>query len=222
MKTHTNHLIKRLKTNKSDITTEHDHFVCDLFMRKLKYDLRKSDQLYDKKYFEKNLYFITMHFRQNLFEAKDANSLYNSLPIFASFKSWYLDTIRKVMGSKANKEMNDQPFTLACLDVEGTAYGATATVFQTPHIHACMLLNPKYQDAFNSYLLSLEAKQYRDKNISKIDIRQFEDDGRGIEPILTYTSKYAREQIASPRHTKLFEAYPDVGAKKYPFYKIED
>lgn len=222
MNTHEPSLMKYLKPNKSDLTKEHDKFVYDLFMRKFRYDLRNPNQPYDQTYFEKNLFLITMHFRQNRFEAKDAKSLYDSSPIFTSFKSWYLDTVRKVMGPRANKEMNDQPFTLASFDVEGTAQGATATVFQKPHIHACMLLTPKYQDAFISYLLSLKAKHFRDNNISTIDIKQFQDDGRGIEPMLTYSSKYAREQIFSSRFMDTLVAYPDVDAKKYPFYKMQD
>lgn len=222
MNTYKSPVVNYLKPNKSDITKEHDKFVYDLFMRKFRYDLRNPNQPYDQTYFEKNLFLITMHFRQNLFEAKDAKSLYNSSPIFTSFKSWYLDTVRQVMGPRANKEMNDQPFTLASLDVEGSAHGATATVFQTPHIHACMLLTPKYQDIFKNYLLSLKAKHFRDNNISKIDIKQFQDDGRGIEPMLTYSSKYAREQIFSTRFMGTLVAYPDVDAKNYQFYRHQD
>lgn len=219
MKTQKQSIYGCLLTSRPNIQRDHDQFIYELFMRKFRFDFNKPELKYDQKYFEKNLYFITMHFRPNLFTAKDANSLYNSGPMFESFKHWYLKALSSVMGAKMNKHIKLQPFALACLDVEGTAYGATASVFQIPHIHACLLVHPENQDGFESHLLSLEAKQFRDNNISEIDIRQFRDDSRGIQPMLTYASKYAREQQSSPRHTMLMEAYPDVEAKKYPFYR---
>ncbi len=204
---------------RSCITSSHDQWLYDRFMDKFRFDFNDPNLKYNQTHFEKNLYFITMHFQPNLFSARDAKSLYNSRPMFESFRLWYLNAVRTVMGPRAGNKLKYQPFGVACLDVEGTAHGATASVFQIPHIHACLLVHPKNQDGFESHLLSLKAKQFRDQIISKIDIRQFQDDTRGIEPILTYTSKYAREQQSSQRHMVLLEAYPAVNAKNYPFYQ---
>lgn len=210
-----------LPTGRSVINSSHDQWLYDLFMEKFRYDFSDPNLKYKQAHFEKNLYFITMQFRTGLFAAKDAKSLYNSRPMFESFKLWYLDAVRTVMGPKSNKNIKYQPFAVACLDVEGTAQGAAATVFQTPHIHACLLVHPTNQDEFENHFLSLKAKQFRDQIISKIDIKQFKDDSRGIEPMLTYSSKYAREQQSSPRHTVLLEAYPAVDAKNYPFFDMK-
>jgi hypothetical protein len=153
-------------------------------MDKFRFDFNDPNLKYNQTHFEKNLYFITMHFQPNLFSARDAKSLYNSRPMFESFRLWYLDAVRTVMGPRAGNKLKYQPFGVACLDVEGTAHGATASVFQIPHIHACLLVHPKNQDEFETHLLSLKAKQFRDQIISKIDIRQFQDDTRGIWPCL--------------------------------------
>lgn len=210
-----------LPTGRSIINSSHDQWLHELFMDKFRFDNYDLNLKYSQSHFEKNLYFITMHFRPGLFSAKNSYSLYNSKPMFESFKLWYLNAVTTVMGQKANKKIKYQPLAVACLDVEGTAYGATASVFQTPHIHACLLIHPNNQDLFEAHLLSPKAQQFRDKNISKIDIRQFKDDSRGIEPMLTYASKYAREQQSSPRHTTLLEVYPTMDPKNYPFYGVK-
>ncbi|QYM74137.1 hypothetical protein K1X45_07085 [Pseudochrobactrum sp. Wa41.01b-1] len=210
-----------LPTGRSIINSSHDQWLHDLFMDKFRFDHNDLNLKYSPSHFEKNLYFVTIHFKTGLFAAKNSYSLYNSRPMFESFKFWYLDTIKTVMGPKANKQIKYQPFAVASLDVEGTAHGVPASVFQTPHIHACLLVHPKNQDSFEAHLLSPKAQQFRDKNISKIDIKQFQDDSRGIEPMLTYASKYAREQQSSPRHTTLLEAYPNMDAKNYPFYRFK-
>ena len=106
-------------------------------MRKFRFDFNNLNLKYNQAHFEKNLYFITMHFRPGLFAAKDSHSLYDARPMFESFKLWYLNAITIVMGPRAGNKIKYQPFAVSCLDVEGTANGLPASVFQTPHIHAC-------------------------------------------------------------------------------------
>lgn len=203
------------------IASFHNKFIIDSFMRKFKFDLNNQCLEYDKKHFEKNLYLITTQFAPNQFSAKDAFSSYNSQPLFDSFKAWYLNTVHKVMGEKSRKQTKLQPFAISFLDVEGTAQGQAASVFQVPHLHTCLLTRPENQKKFEEFFLSQEPKLFKNNNIIKVEIQQFKDDGRGIEPMLTYASKYARQQIKNPRIPMLLQSYPDVDAKHYPFYNFK-
>ncbi|MDH4992092.1 hypothetical protein QEZ48_14830 [Aquamicrobium lusatiense] len=200
-------------------TREFNNFINKLYMLKYYFDNGGEEIPYSKDYFEKHLFFITMHFKSGIYSAKNSSSIYNSKPLFDGFKLWFLMLVENALGKRAGQSIKHQPLTMAYLDVEGTAWGNAAEVFQTPHLHAVMLLHPKKRDEFASYLESDEALKFRETFVSKIDVIPFTDDGRGIAPVLTYAAKYARNQMANQRFDWLFEAYPSVSEFSYPFYK---
>ncbi len=197
-------------------------WISDLFRDKATFD-KKDIAIHQfssiTAYYERHLYLVTMLFSNGLGAAQDSKSPIQNGYFFDSiYKGWYLSVCQKLLGSKFHKKPIRQPFSMAFLDVEGSRHHQAASVFQTPHIHALLLIPPASADLFRQLTKSGILKVTEDARISTIDVQPFRDQGQSASPMMSYAAKYARDNIGSNRLDKAWSAFPDLDAALYPFY----
>lgn len=201
-------------------------WITDLFQSKATFD-RKDVPVFKfssiTAYYERHLYFVTMHFRPGLGAVRNSRlPVQNGYLFNQIYKGWYLSVCEKLLGSKFHKKPIRQPFSMAFLDVEGSRQHKAASAFQIPHIHALILAHPTSADLFRQLAADGRLSLTNDHRISKVDVLPFRDQGRSAEPMMTYTAKYARETIGNDRLDETWSRFPDLNAYLYPFYEEAD
>lgn len=204
----------------------YNEWIQDLFQRKATFDQQGLPRFAfssSTAYYERHLYFVTMHFKPGLGAAPDSTSPIRNGYLFDSiYKGWYRSVCEKTLGPKYNKKPKLQPFCMAFLDVEGSRNGQAATAFQIPHIHALLMVHPTSADQFRKLYKPGVLTITADSRVSKIDIRPFVDQGQTAFPMMTYAAKYARQTAKSDRLDRTWANFPDVSKAVYPFYRHTD
>jgi len=170
-------------------------WITDLFRDKAAFDKKDIPAFKFSSitaYYQQHLYLVTMLFRSGMGAAHDSKSPIQNGYLFDSiYKGWYLSVCKKLLGPRFQKKPIRQPFSMAFLDVEGSRHHQAASVFQTPHIHALLLIPPASADRFRQLTKSGILTMSEDPRISTIDVQPFRDQGRSANPMMTYAAKYA-------------------------------
>jgi len=130
----------------SSLAGSFNTWISDLFRDKATFDRKDIPRFKFSSltaYYERHLYFVTMHFQPGLGAVRDSRSPARNGYLFDSiYKGWYLSVCEKLLGPKFHKKPILQPFSMAFFDVEGSRHHRAASAFQIPHIHALILAHP--------------------------------------------------------------------------------
>lgn len=142
---------------------------------------RDDDRESFEQYLQKNLYFVTVSFR---------NSFKNNRFVLDRYGKLHFELMRSLYGSKLSKKKNQQPITYAFVDFDSTRTGRVVDPYFAvyPHIHALMLVKPKQHELFDGVEFQLN-RLSKEFGLGAIcDVRKFQDE-ESLPILISYASK---------------------------------
>jgi len=107
----------------SSLAGSFNTWISDLFRDKATFDRKDIPRFKFSSltaYYERHLYFVTMHFQPGLGAVRDSRSPARNGYLFDSiYKGWYLSVCEKLLGPKFHKKPILQPFSMAFGPGEG-------------------------------------------------------------------------------------------------------
>lgn len=145
------------------------------------------------KFLEEHLFFITVSFdleKVTEFRSKAPTQL-------TEFGKLHFNISKYLLGNNLNRKRPLQPLTYAFIDFEASRLGRSDAMHsERPHVHALMLVAPKYLVKFRSAIFEPRLRSWVG-SIKELQIKNFSQGEGTLDNLVSYCMKGHRQTASS-------------------------